>query len=254
DKSNKISLLFVGRHSVVEEAASSYLQRDVPFRFNDFFAKVYSVARQNGRLSVSAIRTYDRGVVGEDIGITPLSEIRWTNEGVGGRYLYLPGSIPLLGEFSISASRLDTELGSAEDPVRTSRIERVNVSADVSHYTTFGSVRWGVFARTLGLDSKLGGAFQDLALDNEYLTESGIYFEPVIERWSGIRLEPGLRIHAFPSKSRAFLEPRFRFSLERERDRISAAFGVYHQEVVGVNDRRDATSIFTAWAATPFDR
>src|SRR5690606_37759505 len=46
----------------------------------------------------------------------------------------------------------------------------------------------------------------------------------------------------------------FRFSLERERDRISAAFGVYHQEVVGVNDRRDATSIFTAWAATPFDR
>ena len=254
DKSGRISLLFVGRHSVVEEVASSYLRREVPFRFNDFFAKLYGVPRQNGRVSFSAIRTYDRGIVGEDIGLTPLSEIRWTNEGIGGRYLYLPGAIPLLGEFAISASRLHTELGPDSAPIRSSRVERLNVSADLSHYATFGSVRWGVFARTLGFDSELGGAFQDLALDREYVTESGIYVEPVIERAGGIQIEPGLRVHAFPSKSRAFFEPRLRFSWDRETDRISGAFGVYHQEIVGVNDRRDATSIFTAWAATPSAR
>ena len=32
---------------------------------------------------------------------------------------------------------------------------------------------------------------------------------------------------------------------------MSVAAGLYHQEIVGINDRRDATSAFTAWAAVP---
>ncbi len=251
DTAGKLSLLVVGRHSVVEELASSYLQRDIPFRFNDIFAKLYGVARQNGRVSVTGIRTYDRGTVGEDIGETPLSEIRYTNEGVGATYLYLPGSIPVLGEFAINASRLDTELGPDSAAIRTSRVERINISADISHYVTIGEVKWGVFARTLGFDSQLGGTFQELALEREFVTESGIYLEPLLRQQDGMSIEPGLRIHAFPSRSEVFVEPRFRFSWDRENSQISAAFGVYHQEVVGVNDRRDATSVFTAWTATP---
>jgi hypothetical protein len=251
DKSGKLSLLFVGRHSIVEEVASTYLKRDVPFRFNDIFGKIYGVARQNGRVSFTGIRTYDRGTVGADVGLTPLSEIRYINEGLGGRYLYLPGSLPVLGEFAINASRLTTELGPSEAPIRSSTVERVNVSADIDHYTTFGSVRWGVFARTLGFNSSLGGAFQDLVLDREFVTESGIYIEPSIRRSNGMKVEPGLRVHAFPSRSEAFLEPRFRMTWDRGRDQISMALGVYHQEVVGVTDRRDATSVFTAWAVTP---
>jgi len=250
DPSGRLSFLVVGRHSLVEEVAGGYLKQDVPFRFNDIFAKVYGVPRHNGRLSFSGIHTYDRGTVGEDIGVSPLSEIRWTNTGLSGRYLYLPGEIPLLGEFAVNLSRLDTELGPSDAPERTSRVERLNVSADITHYATFGEVNWGVFARTLGFDSMLGGAFQEIALDREFLTESGIYIEPVVEG-DDIRLEPGLRVHSFPSRSHVFVEPRLRFSWERENDRISAAVGLYHQEVVGVNDRRDVTSIFTAWAATP---
>ena len=251
DKAGKLSMLFVGRHSIVEEVASSYLKRDIPFRFNDFFGKIYGVARQNGRVSFTGIRTYDRGTVGDDIGITPLSEIRYTNEGIGGRYLYLPGSIPVLGEFAINASRLSTELGPSDAPIRTSTVERINISADISHYVTIGQVKWGVFARTLGFDSALGGTFQDLTLDREFVTESGIYLEPLLRLSNGMEIEPGLRVHAFPSRSDVFVEPRFRMNWDRGRDQISAAIGVYHQEVVGVNDRRDATSVFTAWAATP---
>ncbi len=48
-------------------------------------------------------------------------------------------------------------------------------------------------------------------------------------------------------------EPRFRFVWDLGRHQLSGATGLYHQEVVGLNDRRDATNVFTAWLGPPLD-
>jgi hypothetical protein len=247
----KASLIASFRQSVVEDGASRLIGRDIPFRFNDLFAKLYGVPRKNGRVSFTGIRTTDRGTIGEDIGVTPLSEVRWKNEGIGGRYLYLPGAIPVLGDFRISGSRLSTEIGPEANPVRASTVGRIDLSVDVTHFATFGWFKWGGFSRTMRLDSKLGGTFQDLFLDREFVTEAGLYAGPRWELKNGVVAEPSVRVHSFPSKNRVFVEPRIRAKWSRRHDQISGAFGVYHQEIVGINDRRDATSVFTAWAASP---
>src|SRR5690606_19494259 len=38
---------------------------------------------------------------------------------------------------------------------------------------------------------------------------------------------------------------------QRGRHEISSALGVYHQEIVGISDRRDAASVFTVWTNIP---
>lgn len=254
DEAGDFSFLVSARHSVVEDAASQYVGENIPYKFNDVFAKIYGAARSNGRVSFTGIRTYDRGVVGKDVGITPLSEIRYINEGAGMRYLYLPGAIPVLAEFIVSASRLKTSLGPEIQPERDATASRIELATNVTHYSDFGSIEWGMFARTLQLKSDLGGSFQDFVAYEEFLTEAGLYAGPRFNVRPGMTFHPSLRVHSFPSKNKAFVEPRIRFVWEREKDGFSAASGLYHQEIIGVSDRRDATSIFTAWTAAPSGR
>ncbi len=47
------------------------------------------------------------------------------------------------------------------------------------------------------------------------------------------------------------MEPRLRLIWDRGKYQISGAAGIYNQEIVGVTDRRDAASVFTAWTSIP---
>ena len=250
DAAGKISLLTSFRQSVVEEGAANLVDRPVPFRFNDLFVKAHAIVSRNSRFSLTTLRTYDRGTVGEDTGRGLPDEVRWRNEAYGARYLFLPGTLPVLAEFVVSLSRFENELGPSDESIRESSTARVNSQANITHYTSIGQIRWGLFARTLELKSELGGLYQDLRVESEFVTEAGLYIEPEF-RLDGMVLTPSLRIHNFPSKRQTYLEPRFRAVWEQGRHQVSGAVGLYHQEIVGINDRRDATSAFTAWAAVP---
>jgi len=251
DAQGKFSVLASGRQSVLEQGASRLISRPVPFHFNDLFVKFHGPVTRNGRFSLSTLQTSDRGVVGEDTGSGPPDEIRWHNEAYGGRYLFLPGSLPILAEFVISYSRFTNELGPRADPGRSSTTSRVNSEANITHYTAFADLRWGLFARTLALKSALGGLYQDLRIAREFLTEVGFYVAPSFRLDKQMVLTPSLRVHSFPSKGQTYLEPRFRAVWEQGRHQVSGAAGFYHQEIVGLNDRRDATSAFTVWSAVP---
>ena len=64
----------------------------------------------------------------------------------------------------------------------------------------------------------------------------------------------GLRIHSFPSKNSGFLEPRLRAVKTNEKDEYTFALGSFHQEIIGLADRRDAAGVFTAWTSSPYER
>lgn len=251
DRNHRFSFLASFRQSVIEEGASRLVDDSIPYNFNDFFGKLYGELTPNSRVSLSYLQTSDRGLSSEAIGLTPLAEVRWTNQAIGVRYIVLPGDAAVFADFAVSYSSLESELGPDANPIRSSNISRFNTSADMTFYGGAADVRWGIFARTIKLESKLDGLFQNLESRKEFVTEVGIYVEPDFKPTRELTLSPSLRVHAFPSKRNTFIEPRFRAVWERRKHRISAAFGVYHQEVIGVTDRRDATSVFTAWAAVP---
>lgn len=252
----RVSYLASLRQSVVEQGASRLIGQEVPFRFNDAFLKVHGLVTRNSRLSFTGLRTTDQGRIGQgesarQLGTFLPEAVRWQNDAYGLHYLFLPGSLPVLADMNFSVSQLRSTLGPKQRPTRSSSTARLNFSVDITQYGGLADVKWGLFARTLELKSRLNGLFQNLRVEREYVTEAGMYLEPDFKLSGELNIEPSLRIHAFPSKNEVYVEPRIRAVWQRGRDRFSGAAGFYHQEIVGISDRRDAANVFTAWAAVP---
>ncbi|MBT8400548.1 MAG: TonB-dependent receptor [Rhodothermia bacterium] len=253
---DRVSVILSARQSVIDQGAAKLIDEPLPFRFGDQFAKIHASLSSSSQLSTTVIRTTDRGVVGLDEGTADLDspttdQVKWENLAFGTRFIVLPSTLPVFAEILLSASQLDQSFGPKDDPVRSSDIFMFNGSANVTYFTPSVDVHWGLFLQSSELKSNLGGQFQNVANEEEYVTEAGLYAEPEIRVTSNLIVRPGVRLHSFPSKSKTFLEPRFRIIYNRGIHQLSGAFGQYHQEVVGLNDRRDAGDIFTAWTSAP---
>ncbi len=246
-----ISFIGAARYSMLDELASHVVNDEMPYRFNDLFGKVHAVIAGSHRISFSGLQTYDRGSLTSERDLFQIDdEVRWRNRALGMRYLIAPRAIPILSELLVSYSRLDSELGPADDPIRSSYTEMINVALNITNYFGNTQMHWGGFLREPRLDARLGGLFQDVETDPGRSVNAGGYIEPDIYLGGGLRVRPGVVVQMVGSKG-TFAEPRLRMVLERGRHTFSAATGLYRQEIVGLTDRRDASSIFTAWVETP---
>jgi carboxypeptidase family protein/TonB-dependent receptor-like protein len=252
---DRLSFLISVRESVLEQGAENLVSEPLPFAFGDLFAKLHGLLTSNSQISLTMLRTHDAGKVGEAFqgsGLDGQDQARWNNQAYGIRYLVLPKNFPVLADFNVSYSRLQTGFGDPDDPIRSGRLGALNTTADVTHFSGDIEVKWGIFARTMEISSELGGLYQNLFRRHEFVTEVGMYVEPSIRLDNGMEGSAGVRLNNFPSKNVAFLEPRLRGSWDRGVDRLSIAAGIYHQEIIGLTDRRDAAGVFTAWTTVPF--
>jgi len=260
--SDRVSGLVSARRSTIERAAGPLLGDDLPFVFGDVFGNVHADLTDNSRLSVTAVRTHDRGTLGsepdvsalpeETIQAAPFGEVRWQNWGVGARYLAVPASLPVITDLHISISGLRTELGPSPDPARSSRVRTTRIAFDARFPGDRTTIRAGFQGSFSRLSHELGGLYQD-TFSNDLTTLNHIvgYLEPEIDLGGGVRLQPGLRLQFLQSRFQPFPVPRLRMSWTGGPHRVSAAGGLYYQEVVGLSDRRDAASVFTAWTNIP---
>lgn len=249
-----VSFLVSYRQSVIEDGASRFVDADLPFEFDDFFAKTHAFINANTQLSLSLLRTNDRGSVFEGSDVEDPESVAWENRAASARYLVFPRAFPIMAEFLISGSRLKSVQTGLTEEIRFSKLSSANTTVNVTHFHRNSEVRWGLFARTLELQSSLDGLYQGFFYRKEYATEVGAYIEPEFMLPYGWRVRAGLRIHSFPSQDTGFLEPRFRAVKVRDRDEFTLAAGMFHQEIVGLTDRRDAAGIFTAWTTSTFDQ
>lgn len=256
---DKVSFLATGRRSVIEQGAANFVDQPLPFDFGDVFGKLHYTVGPSSQLSVSGLYTFDRGTIGDPDSPRP-DEVRYENAAGGFRYILLPAAAPILGEVLLSYSLLDTELGPSiidqatpEDlrNTRSSTITRFNSEFNLTYFLRGIDLRFGGFVRTANTESQLGGLFQNVSTAKANATEAGGYVEPEIKFGSVLRVTPGLRVTLSPSLGEQFIEPRAKAVLEVGRHRLSAAAGVYNQPIIGLSDRRDATSIFTAWTTAP---
>lgn len=248
----KVSVMASVRESVIAQGAERLIDTALPFRFGDRFGKLHATLTDGLQFSLSGLQTHDEGRLGLDpLGDNlPQDKVTWQNEAVGARLLFLPASLPVFAEFLASYSALENTFGPEALAVRATTVERYSFAANLSHYLGNTDFHWGLFLNSSALSSDLGGRFQNVAVRDEFVTEAGFYVEPEISL-KGARIQPGLRLQTFPSQGRTFLEPRLRVVWNTGVHRFSMAGGFYHQQVVGLNDRRDAGDIFTAWTAAP---
>lgn len=248
-----ISFLGAARYSMLDQFATQYVDAPLPYVFDDLFGKIHARLGKNQQLSITALKTFDRGTLTPTDDIFQRSdEISWRNTAVGLRYLVAPRTLPILGEVLVSLSRLESAFGPRDEPIRTSDLELVNVAINMTNFGRRTEINWGFFLRAPTTETQLGGLFQQVTSGRGAPTDAGAYLEPEVYLGEGLYVRPGINLQSYGIVGNYF-EPRLRLRLERGIHHWSAAAGIYHQILVGLSDRRDATSIFTAWVQTPAD-
>ncbi|NBC17364.1 MAG: TonB-dependent receptor plug domain-containing protein, partial [Bacteroidetes bacterium] len=214
------SVLISARRSFVDEVAGPLAGTDLPYRFDDQFVKVSGLPSPNSRLSVQALRTYDRGTFGSaDPDLLRADRITWTNYAAGARLLMLPAARPISAEVVASFSYLDMTVGPEATPLRASSIAQGQATADVTHYLGAFDLHWGLFVGTSAYAYELGGLFQIPDAERTFATEAGGYVAFAV-RADRLELAPGLRIYALPNQRQVFAEPRGRVQFTAGRHRV----------------------------------
>ena len=256
---DKVSILLSGRFDVIDQGASRIIDTPLPYRFNDQFGKIHAILTQNTQLSITGLRSFDRGILGATTSAevdSVSNQVEWLNNGFGGRFTLLPTRIPVQAELLVSFSSIENSYGPDTSPTRFSKAQEISAAANVTHFAAFTDISWGIYFKFNQIDNQVSGIFQDFSAETEFISETGAYIEseiPVLGEEGPVQfeIEPGIRISAFPSKGRNFLEPRMRAILTYGIHQVSTAAGIYHQEFVGLADRRDAGDVFTAWTSSP---
>jgi hypothetical protein len=248
---DRVSVLISARTSVIEQGVGTYIDTPLPYKFSDVFGKIHANLTPNSQLSIMALQTYDRGTIDPvaaadsfDVGA---DQIIWKNSVIGGRYMLLPTSLPIQAEILISASSVENTFGPEEAPTRSSSSDQYSLSTNVTHFMGSFDVNWGLFLNTMVLKTEIENNELEFPGEQENVTEVGGYLETELKLTNRIRFRPGLRLVSYPSNSSNYLEPRVRMIYDLGFHQLSAAAGIYHQEVVGLSDRRDAGDVFTAW-------
>ncbi|MEM9666359.1 MAG: TonB-dependent receptor, partial [Bacteroidota bacterium] len=243
----RVSLIASGRLSTIDQGATRWVDAPLPFQFSDTFGKLNLSLSENQRLSFTGLYTYDRGTLGEDLGGLPPDEIRWNNQGFGARYLLLPNLFPVSFEATGSYTLFDASLGPDDDPSRTTRVENLQASIDATFYGARSDVKAGLSLRQVFMESNLGGTFQNIDARRDEPLHWSLYLEPEFKVTSALSIRPGLRMQFYDVRFAPYLEPRLRVLWDKGIHTISGAAGFYTQAEIGLSDRRDAASIFTAW-------
>ena len=259
---DRASFLASARISTVDLIAARYIGAPLPFQFADVFGRVYYPVTAKSRLSLTALQTWDRGGIGDpDASATAVAraeEVNYQNTGVGLRYLLLPSDVPVLASVHLAYADLNTEVGPREaaSPDEDARLRRrsgrrrVDAAFDITYLFRRMTLRTGGFVYTNTIGSELGGQFQNIATERVTFAEAGFYLQPELTL-GGLRVSPGVRVTSLPKQGQVFVEPRLRAAFEAGPHRLSLAAGIYNQPVVGVSDRRDATSVFTVYTLAP---
>ncbi len=245
----KVSLLGSVRQSVIQQGIEPLLGEPMPFHFGDMFGKLHADLSATSRLSATYLHTFDRGALAEETSGRTLDELRWQNTAYGVRYLVMPKLLPVVADLHVSYSQLGSEQGPEAAPVRTSEINNTRVSLDATFFRERGTVEAGWKAEVINLGSELGGLFQNTFTRNSKTIHMSAYLEPELQ-FGALKVRPGISFQHTEVLPASF-EPRLRMVLAGRDQQLSAAVGLYRQEILGLNDRRDATSVFTAWALTP---
>jgi len=247
----RMSFLASARQSLLEDLAGQYVDDPLPFEFNDLFAKINLDVTRTSKLSVSYLQTTDEGTLAKDDVVQENDLVRWDNRVIGGRFLFLPPNFGGSVELRVSYSELNNEIGPASNPLRFSNIRNTHVALEANFPGQTLSASAGIDFRPITVRTILDGLYQNVNFRIARLINWGNYLEMTYRVGDYLRIQPSIRAQFYKVRFNPYLEPRIRIIWERDRHRISAGAGIYHQELLGLNDRRDAANVFTAWTSIP---
>jgi hypothetical protein len=232
--------------SLIDPTSSFLTGERQPLAFESQFLKLTSFGEEGSRCSVMGLRTYDEGRMNAQDAV---SRVSWENVVTGARCIMLFNEPMLrLLEVNFGYSTVRNAAVTRQASAFRSRISRVSHDAHTTNMIGTVPIQAGyhIYLETPSFDLA-EALFSNLRADDDFIFGADAYFEAGLKPTSRLALTPGLVAMLAPG---ARLEPRVRASWQpwgRSTEEVTAALGLYHQDLTGVSDTRDPGSVFVAW-------
>lgn len=248
------SFIFSARESLIDRISPTVLGQELPFRFGDRYAKLHSYLNQTSSLTLTALTTSDEGNLATG-GKSELEEHRrstWKNLALGGKYTYIPAESAVMTDLAVYYSSLKSRYRPTPDELRSADVSDLHMSISFAYLMGLRQIHFGIFGNTNFFDYSLG----KLGTEGfSGVTSVGSYFEGQFPIGSTLRVEPGVRLEIFSRGVRNTIAPRARMVFQPRslggHHQFSAAWGMYHQQIVGLSNEQDVSDVFTIWSASP---
>jgi len=245
------SLLVSMRGSLIETASQLYPERQ-PLNFNSQLVKVSNIGQQGTNCSAHILRTYDRGKLDYDSG----DFFKWNNFVLGGRCAGVSeGEGVSFADVNFGLTYFSNEAASSDAPGRSANIYKFFADLNLTQYISDDlRLEYGFFTNLTSMNHDIFARFLDVQSGREVFLSSGAHLELIIQLGENLTFEPGVSFSHYMEKFKASVEPRAKLSWEprgKTGEELHAAFGMYHQAVVGITDYRDVGTSFTAWMPMP---
>lgn len=248
---DKVSLVLSVRESVIDRIAKPVLGEELPFRFGDRFVKFHAFLNRTSTFSFTGLQTFDSGnLSGPDDETNRRST--WKNDAYGATYQYIPPESAVMTELSFYYSRIRSRYRLTPTELRRSDIDDFKMRVDFVYLMGDNEVRFGIYGGKNSFDFDVGSISR--AVDGG-VSSGGGFIQGKFKVGERLQVEPGLRMEAFSRGRDTSYGPRVRLAYlpqgEGSRHRFSAAWGMYHQQLVGLMNEQDVSDVFTIWAANP---
>lgn len=243
-KNNSESYMFMGRKSTIEWTAPHISSDEAPINFYDVVGR-YSYQGENFTCNVSGMRTGDRGQ------INPNRDVRlsWANTVLGARCLGFDEIYPHPFEFTFGYSGFTNTEGTKDADERSSAYNQAFVR--VKHQEeVFGHLfDYGFELNFHFISAELAERFTSYESFSQVTSIFNVYTSTEWFSSKNFTAKTGLgsqlAFGAIPT-----LEPRIRLAWQPDGttdQEVSLAAGRYYQLMTGINDERDAGTVFNVW-------
>lgn len=244
------SWVFSARNSHIDKTSKWYPIEQQPLQFESQFLKG-SFVQDDTRCSVMAMHSFDRGRIDFEMD----ESIEWRNFLMGGRCTALPENSSTLVTTNANFSRFSNAAGTTKPYGFKSSIMRLNFDLDLRQFYNNIRFDYGTYTRLKFLDYSLGELFSGYNDQSASQFLLGFHAQASIPVLDRIAILPGLGV-SYNGVFGFGIEPRFRFTWQpfgNDSEEFSGSLGLYLQPITGINDIRDASSVFVAWMSSPIE-
>ncbi len=241
---NRESLLVMGRKSTIQTYTNTIGTEEVPIDFYDVVAR-YSYQSATFYCNITGMRTFDQGEINPSRDIN----LSWSNTALGARCRGFDETYNHPFEVTAGYSGFQNSEASPDRKERSAGIKQFFIRIDNKEELFGLPIDYGFGLNLRSVSAELAGQFTGFESFSNLSLIPHLFISTIIDSGENFTFQPSFGSQAALGTAPT-LEPRLRVTYQpsgTNNSELSLAAGRYSQELNGINDQRDAGTVFTVY-------
>ena len=249
-KINSSSFIFSGKTSYLDKSSELFYNQEphfdpngLPYSYTDLYGKLSFNTNNGSKLNIFGFNFQD------NVNYEGISNLNWSSNGLGSKFIIIPGNSPILIEGNFAYSSYNISLDEAGFALRESGINGFDLGFDFSYFFPKSKLKYGFDIHGFTTDFTTYNIVNSKIEQDENTSEFSGYIN---YQFTGNRfiIEPGFRLQKYTLGTSP--EPRFAIKyLATERMRFKASSGYYSQNILSSSSDRDIVNLFSGIISSP---